>query len=523
MILPIIYLSMKTGTPESGYWDQYLIDRMLNLNVVRYHKDEIDNCDAGFVVIPGAYQADKIDYINAYLQKFKKCVVIVTSDEENKFPIEKLEHQNMKLYATYAYNSKANVTWLPIGPPPQIRDAYKNFTTKQLDLFYSGQVNHDSRRDMMKALENMPNSQIFSSDGFAKGLSHEEYYKYMIQAKVVPAPRGNISPDSFRLYEAIECGAVPIAENPAFFNLVFKDYPFPVVSNPEQWTGYIQDAISQYPVINNECQSWWMRKRFEMREEMLTFLGYSDSRLVRPAIVIPVSPIASNPYTDIFEKTYNSVRHHFPIAPIYVTFDGVREEQEHMRAAYNEHIRRVLWLIRDDARIIPYIFKNHIHQVGMLRSIIQDIKQRTILYVEHDCPLVTNFEIPWEKLQNEILEGNSNLIRFHFEAEIPKEHKDLMIYPVTNDLLPTVQWSQRPHLASTAFYQRILNTYFSSNAKCFIEDRMHGAVIQDFSMYGVQGWQQWRLHIYHPEGQIKRSYTLDGRAGDHKFDDTQIW
>ena len=32
-----------------------------------------------------------------------------------------------------------------------------------------------------------------------------------------------------------------------------------------------------------------------------------------------------------------------------------------------------------------------------------------------------------------------------------------------------------------------------------------------------------RLAIYHPEGNIKRSYHLDGRRGGPKFDETQVW
>jgi hypothetical protein len=32
------------------------------------------------------------------------------------------------------------------------------------------------------------------------------------------------------------------------------------------------------------------------------------------------------------------------------------------------------------------------------------------------------------------------------------------------------------------------------------------------------GWYNWRLWIYTPEGNIKRSYHLDGRGGDPKFE-----
>jgi hypothetical protein len=43
-------------------------------------------------------------------------------------------------------------------------------------------------------------------------------------------------------------------------------------------------------------------------------------------------------------------------------------------------------------------------------------------------------------------------------------------------------------------------------------------VVQD------DGWDKHKLWIYHPEGSIKRSYHLDGRAGTRKFtSDDDVW
>ena len=39
----------------------------------------------------------------------------------------------------------------------------------------------------------------------------------MSKAKAIPAPRGAVSPDSFRFYEALELGAVPITEDEKFW------------------------------------------------------------------------------------------------------------------------------------------------------------------------------------------------------------------------------------------------------------------------------------------------------------------
>ena len=64
---------------------------------------------------------------------------------------------------------------------------------------------------------------------------------------------------------------------------------------------------------------------------------------------------------------------------------------------------------------------------------------------------------------------------------------------------------------------------FSPESNCFIEDYIHGVLQDVWFEKGMSGWEKWRIHIYHPEGSIKRSYDLNGRQGGEKFEDKQIW
>lgn len=249
--------------------------------------------------------------------------------------------------------------------------------------------------------------------------------------------------------------------------------------------------------------------------------------------VVPISPIKEHPQTSILETTISSIRHHLPAAEIILTFDGVREEQAHRKQAYEEAIQRILWLSKSWGAVYPWVFETHQHQSGMLRAVLDDIRTPLLLYVEQDTPLVTDEPIDWPEVLQLLDNGDSNLVRFHHEAVIPEPHEHLMHgYQCEQfvdefgslPFLRTSQWSQRPHVASVAYYRRILECYFVPDAKAFIEDRMYGVVEQAYSLDGMHGWNQHRLHIYHPEGgNIKRSYHLDGRAGEPKYDDTQVW
>ncbi|ARG91413.1 hypothetical protein [Mycobacterium kansasii] len=239
-------------------------------------------------------------------------------------------------------------------------------------------------------------------------------------------------------------------------------------------------------------------------------------------VVIPVSPIPSHPSTAILDETLDSVRFHHPQAEILLTFDGVRSEQEHRREAYEEAIRRILW--RCDkvyGGVVPFIFEEPRHQVGMLRAVMDEIHTDLLMYVESDTPITTDEPIDWDGICEFIRSGEANLVRLAHESHWLEAHTHLG-HGLVGNYLRISQWSQRPHIASKAYYRRILDSHFSPDAYGFIEDKMHSVLEQAYRVDGLAGWRQHSTFLWHPDGgNIKRSYHTDGRAGDPKFDADQ--
>lgn len=241
-------------------------------------------------------------------------------------------------------------------------------------------------------------------------------------------------------------------------------------------------------------------------------------------VLVPTSPIKSHPSTKIIEETLATIKVHLPKSEIILMIDGVREEQKDKYDDYQEYTRRLLWLAEQND-CYPLIFDEHQHQANMTKEALKHVKTPLILFAEHDTPLTPDREIEWKGISTAILEGNADLIRLHHEALILDVHKHLMFDDeprlVGSELVPlmrTQQWSQRPHIASVAFYKRILNDYFTGN-KTMIEDRMYG-VVEQACKDGIMGWYNFRLWIYTPESDIKRSYTTDGREGEDKYEST---
>ncbi len=244
-------------------------------------------------------------------------------------------------------------------------------------------------------------------------------------------------------------------------------------------------------------------------------------------VVITTSPSPKHPSTDIISETIKSVRAHLPYSEIMLMMDGVRAEQIHLRANYEEYTRRTLWKCLHDQlfkNVLPLVFDEHKHQSGMMQETLPKVKTPLVFFIEGDMPLYEDREIPFDKMAQVIIEGHANLIRLMLDAIILPIHNYLMLSDKPSDILgvplrPTYQWSQRPHLTSTAYYKRVMASYFNKDTKMMIEDRMYGVLENEVIADGKMAWFQHRAFIYEPEGDVQRAYHLDGRGAEPKFDD----
>lgn len=240
-------------------------------------------------------------------------------------------------------------------------------------------------------------------------------------------------------------------------------------------------------------------------------------------VIIPTSVLPSHPSTRVIDQTIEDIRAQLPDSEIILQVDGLRDEQSDRRAAYNEYKNRILWkCLHEWNNVVPVIFDEHQHQSGMMNRTIDLIETPMMLYVEGDAPLTPDRFIDWEECIDFIENDKGKVIRFHFEASIPEPHEHLMFKRIGN-FLQTIQWSQRPHLTTVDFYREQILP--NCPDKSFIEDTIHG-FIQDV-FYNINKkvfWTKIGLYIYHPDGDIKRSYHLDGREGTRKFtSDDDAW
>lgn len=224
--------------------------------------------------------------------------------------------------------------------------------------------------------------------------------------------------------------------------------------------------------------------------------------------LIPVSPIPSHPSSEVLDQTIASIRECLPDSEIVVMFDGVPPTLMHLKAQYEAFMRDFLQKSNNspELHITPFVFDKHQHQSLMTKEALKLVRTPLVLFSEQDTPL--HNDIPFPALAEVIKTGYANVIRFHFEAQVHLEHQHLMldqspIQILGVPFLRTRQWSQRPHLASTAYYREIAEKYWDDQPR-FIEHIMYGIVVDG-------PYDEHRLHMYAPEGTLVRSLHTDGR------------
>lgn len=561
-MLDLVYQSYDPDVPTDDYWDLGTINRLLSgqlwdaVGMPKFKR--VKNIDAvregAVIVFPARRQVEYAQRFKKDLERLKWAVVMLVGDEANEFPAKVIALPHVKLWIMSASpaNHIEGARKIGSGVPPQGYEWLPKFkedaTNKPVDYFFAGQITHERRHGLateLNTLEEFKDSNHlegvkYFSDGFTRGLPAEHYYHGMAAAKVVPCASGAVNPDSFRLYEALESGAIPVVDaiapfvaDPDYWTWFFdEEPPFPVYTEFSQIRGYITDGVERSPALTNKIFSWWQSKKrqmaYNLRDDVFAVDGQTFNRAdLRDdiTVIIPSSPIPSHPSTEMIEKTIADIRVHLPTVEILITIDGIREEQEHYRPAYEEYTKRLLWLANHEwHNVLPIVYEEHQHQARMARDVLKRVNTPTVLYAEHDTPLTPDRLIDWMACVRSILDGTANVIRFSHESLILPDHQHLFFeseehYGIT--LTKTQQWSQRPHLASTAFYRAMVEFNFSPESHTMIEDVMHQVVEMDMARGGRQAWFNWRIWMYNnpdADGSILRSYNLDGRQADPKFD-----
>jgi hypothetical protein len=103
------------------------------------------------------------------------------------------------------------------------------------------------------------NSHIRFTDGFARGYSKKEYSDFMYDARLIICPKGFTSNETFRHYEALMAGAIPISL-PLPDNYFYRGAPFVILNHWNELEKTVKYLLSN-PILledlHRQSVNWW--------------------------------------------------------------------------------------------------------------------------------------------------------------------------------------------------------------------------------------------------------------------------
>lgn len=268
-----------------GYWDQALLEELLAGEQYQHHTDFkwVGEADGAIVIINGRMHIADTEKINADIAKLRWCLFIETGDEEAQFPWREIHHPAMRVWIQLPrMNQHDDVSFhLPNGYRPTTRKHLKEngVWPRNIDVFFAGQVTHPRRENCRDAALQLTDHNVVFSETHSFGeekIPYEQYLVQMVSAKIALCPSGPESPDSFRLYEALEAGCIPIVDAFAsnnqdwgFWRYLFgDDIPFPVIDYWDKLPALVDELLKGYPENANKVSAWWQLKKREMRNKL---------------------------------------------------------------------------------------------------------------------------------------------------------------------------------------------------------------------------------------------------------------
>jgi hypothetical protein len=151
------------------------------------------------------------------------------------------------------------------------KDLFKPLEQRELAWCFAG-TPHGDRIDALKLFSPLQPHRVHTSSGFmsADGLGQEAYATLLGNSIFSLCPPGHSSNDTYRLYESLEAGCIPVAISnssqcsilPSYWHSIFRSHssmPFIVGKSYQECFSCVLDVLSSNNIhsIQSDCMNLW--------------------------------------------------------------------------------------------------------------------------------------------------------------------------------------------------------------------------------------------------------------------------
>lgn len=221
------------------------------------------------IVVDNRLVAAKAPYYRKAFEQGARIVLVHLSDEafRDDYGIYQYCDAVVRNYRSELLAESTNVFFIPLGCKAGFvknGHAPKPASERRHLWSFAGDVKKYTRAEMLEAMSTLDTGFRHLTEGFnaTDCLSTGDYRALLDDTVIVPCPGGWSNLETFRVYEALEAGCIPIVERRAGFDY-FTDllgfHPMPTITRWAEAVEIVRHLQSENRLEDKrrECEVWW--------------------------------------------------------------------------------------------------------------------------------------------------------------------------------------------------------------------------------------------------------------------------
>ena len=270
-----LYWNTTSHDPISGFqWGKYHANNSntwINLVLEKINKQNVQSLDQikkdDILIIVDCDVDKKIEFYKKLRILCSKLYLINLGDESGQKNVIK-NYSKGNLFTVY-------LTALIelIGPKVVITNIEKinnNSEKRNYKWAFIGTAHKASRQDLLYHFSKIKGGYVHQTKKFGdeKSMGSSEMGKIISSTHFIPCPNGFHHPETYRLYEALELGCIPIVESTyEYYKSIFPNHPFFTV---EKWADgkKIVEECGDKQILNKResCKKWWKEYKEKIQQ-----------------------------------------------------------------------------------------------------------------------------------------------------------------------------------------------------------------------------------------------------------------
>jgi len=251
---------------NSDKWIYEILEK-ISYNTIN-SKEELKKED--ILIIIDSSVENKIDFYNKLKTTCSKIILFHLGDETSIHDLTQVYDKCnyvLRSFCSNKYFKNEKVKCIPIGYKSGIKD--QQIRNRKYKWAFTGTPHKSSRHDLLFQFNSIKPFFCHKTEKFNKKIiSVEKMSKILSTTIFIPCPNGFYHPETYRLYEALQCGCIPIVEDTyKYYDRLFPGNPFIKVG---KW-------IDAKPIINDwnendiakkktECITWWKNYKIDLQK-----------------------------------------------------------------------------------------------------------------------------------------------------------------------------------------------------------------------------------------------------------------